>query len=75
MPKEPAPEKLIAALPAEKPGKSIEPATYRVVGLDENAKVVYFPEVDRSYVIADMTGCQLELLHLLGSPHIEKTPA
>ncbi len=62
-------------LPAPVDTASPEASGFKLVGLDSEAKEVYFPETSRSYVLAEMTACQLELLHRLGSKHVEKVPA
>lgn len=49
------------------------PATYTLVGIDDGVTEVYVPQVSRSYVLADMTIDQLEMLHRLGWPHVEKS--
>ncbi len=53
----------------------VEAGGFKLVGLDPAAQEVYFPETARSYVLAEMTACQLEQLHRLGSKHVDKIPA
>ena len=52
---------------------ALTPATYKVVGFDKGVTEAYFPEMARSFVLADITPDQFEALHMLGCKHVQKT--